>query len=202
MSFLARLDALARSVAHAGAIVGGVLLLLSALVIGVDVFLRYAFVVSVGGSDELSGYALGIAAAWGFSYALLSRSHIRIDTFYTLCPRPLRILLDLAGLAAFALFMFHVSWRGWGVLSQSVTSNAHSISALETPLVVPQAAWVAGLVYFLLVAVLLMARSLAALWRREPEDLARLIGPKAALDEAQEELAGVTRAAQPGRPPA
>jgi len=202
LSLLARLDALARAVAHAGAMIGGLLLLLSALVIGVDVFLRYAFVVSVGGSDELSGYALGIAGAWGFSYALLSRSHIRIDTFYTLCPRPLRILLDLAGLAAFAVFMFHVSWRGWGVLSQSVTSDAHSISALEAPLAIPQAAWVAGLFYFLLVAALLMTRSLAALWRREPEELVRLIGPKAAVEEAQEELAGGTQAAERGRPPA
>jgi TRAP-type C4-dicarboxylate transport system permease small subunit len=191
LNLLARLDALARAAAHAGAMVGGLLLLLSALVIGVDVFLRYAFVVSVGGSDELSGYALGIAGAWGFSYALLSRSHIRIDTFYTLCPRPLRLALDLAGLAGFIVFMFYVAWRGWSVLAQSITSDAHSISALEAPLAVPQAAWVAGLIYFLLVAVLLMVRSVAALWGGEPDKLFRLIGPKAAMEEAQEELAGV-----------
>jgi TRAP-type C4-dicarboxylate transport system permease small subunit len=195
LSLLARLDALARVVAHAGAVIGGALLLLSALVIGVDVFLRYVFVVSVGGSDELSGYALGIAGAWGFSYALLSRSHIRIDTVYRPCPRALRILLDLGGLAAFMLFMFYVAWRGWGVLAQSVTSNARSISALEAPLALPQAAWVAGLIYFLLVAALLMARSIDALWRRQPGELLRLIGPKAATDEAQEELAGASRSA-------
>ena len=37
---------------------------------------------TLGGADELSGYALAISSAWGFSSALLSRSHIRIDTVY------------------------------------------------------------------------------------------------------------------------
>jgi TRAP-type C4-dicarboxylate transport system permease small subunit len=193
LSLLARLDALARALAHASAVIGGSLLLLSALVIGVDVFLRYVFVVSVGGSDELSGYALGIAGAWGFSYTLLSRSHIRIDTVYAHCPRAVRILLDLVGLGCFMLFMGFVAWRGWGVLSQSITSNAHSISALDTPMAVPQAAWVAGLFYFLLVAALLMLQALAALWRGAPERVFQLIGSKGAMDEAQEELAGVNQ---------
>ena len=168
--------------------------MLSALIIGVDIFLRYFFALSVGGSDELSGYALGIAGAWGFSYALLSRSHIRIDTIYTHCPRPVRAAIDLAGLASFMVFMGYVGWRGWGVLSQSIISNAHSISALETPLVVPQAAWVAGLAYFLLVAALLLVRSLAALWAGDTAKLFGLIGSKAAMEEAQEELAGAKEA--------
>ena len=189
-----RLDRIARAIAHAGAIVGGALLMLSALIIGVDIFLRYFFARSVGGSDELSGYALGIAGAWGFSYALLSRSHIRIDTVYSHCSRSVRALLDLVGLASFMVFMGYVTWRGWGVLSQSSISNAHSISALEVPLVVPQAAWVAGLVYFLLVAALLLARSTLALLDGQSGTLFALIGSKAAMEEAQEELAGAKEA--------
>lgn len=182
--------------------VGGSLLLLSALVIGVDIFLRYFFARSVGGSDELSGYALGIAGAWGFSYALLSRSHIRIDTVYSHCPAAARAVLDLVGLVCFMVFMGHVAWRGWGVLSQSITSDAHSISALETPLAVPQAAWVAGLCYFLLVALLLLLRALGALFSGDRAVLFGLIGSKAAMEEAQEELAGAKEAhEEEGRTP-
>jgi TRAP-type C4-dicarboxylate transport system permease small subunit len=191
---MVQLERLARAIARAGAVVGGSLLLAAALIICVDVFLRYFFVLSVGGSDELSGYALGIAASWGFSYALLSRSHIRIDSVYTHCPRRLRALVDLVGLAAFMLFMSYVAWRGWGVLSQSIVSNARSISALETPLVVPQTAWVAGLFYFLLVAALLLARSIVALFKGDLGTLFALIGSKAAVEEAQEELAGARKA--------
>jgi TRAP-type C4-dicarboxylate transport system permease small subunit len=194
-----RFDRLARAIAHAGAIVGGSLLLASALVICVDVCLRYLFALSVGGSDELSGYALGIAGAWGFSYALLSRSHIRIDTVYSHCPAAVRTVLDLVGLACFMVFMSYVAWRGWGVLSQSIASNAHSISALETPLVVPQAAWVAGLFYFLLVALLLLLRSLGALVAGDPAALFKLIGSKAAMEEAQDELVGAREAHQEER---
>lgn len=201
MSLLARLDAVARAIARAGAVVGGLLLLLAALVICVDVFLRYVFALSIGGSDELSGYALGIAGAWGFSYTLLSRSHIRIDTLYTHVPRAWRVALDLAGLGGFILFMSYVAWRGWGVLSQSMISGTRSISALETPVAVPQAVWVAGLIYFLLVAVLLMARSLASLLAGDPDGLFRLIGSKAAMDEAQEELAGVNQMAAQRKEP-
>lgn len=182
--------------------VGGALLLLSAIIICVDVFLRYFFALSVGGSDELSGYALGIAGAWGFSYALLSRSHIRIDTVYARCPVRARAVIDLTGLAAFILFMSYVAWRGWGVLHQSIISGAHSISALETPLVVPQAAWVAGLGYFLLVAAFLLLRSVAALFSGDLATLFRLIGSKAAIEEAQEELAGAKQVhAEAGKTP-
>lgn len=189
-----RLDRAARAIAHAAAMVGGTLLLASALLICADVFLRYFFVVSVGGADELSGYALGIAAAWGFSYALLSRSHVRIDALYTHIPPAARPIIDLAGLAAFMVFMGYVTWRGWGVLNQSIISGARSISALEVPLVVPQTAWVAGLVYFLLVALLLLLRAIVALAGGNRDLAFRLIGSKAAMDEVQEELAGAQQA--------
>lgn len=188
------LDRAARIIARAAAIVGGGLLLASALVICVDVFLRYFFVVSVGGADELSGYALGIAAAWGFSYALLSRSHIRIDALYVHLPAAARPIVDLMGLAGFMVFMGYVAWRGWGVLSQSIASGARSISALEVPLAVPQTAWVAGLVYFLLVALLLLLRAISAVAAGKRELAFRLIGSKAAMDEAREELAGAEQA--------
>ena len=99
-----RLQEVAAGISRAGAIVGGAMLLVASLVVCVDVFLRYAFSMTVGGADELSGYALAIASAWGFSAALLSRSHIRIDTAYVRVPRRARAALDLLSLACFTLF--------------------------------------------------------------------------------------------------
>src|SRR5687767_12299420 len=103
---MGRLQAAAARIARGGAIVGGALLLAAALTICVDIFLRYAFSLTVGGADELSGYALGIASGWGFSAALLSRSHIRIDTVYVrIRSRRGRATLDVLSLVAFALFV-------------------------------------------------------------------------------------------------
>jgi TRAP-type C4-dicarboxylate transport system permease small subunit len=190
-----RLQGVAAGIARAGAIVGGAMLLVASLTICVDIFLRYAFALTVGGADELSGYALAIASAWGFSGALLSRSHIRIDTVYVrVGSRRVRALLDLASVAAFALFMALVAWHGWGVLERSYVSGSRSQSALETPLAVPQGLWFAGLVFCVAVALLLLARALRAYLKGNLADLFAVIGSKSAVAEAEEEISAIEHA--------
>jgi TRAP-type C4-dicarboxylate transport system permease small subunit len=190
-----RLQAIATAISRGGAIVGGALLLIASLAICVDITLRYAFSLTIGGADDLSGYALAISSAWGFSAALLSRSHIRIDTVYVrVRSRAARAALDVLSLASFALFGGLVAWHGWGVLQQSYVSNSHSQSAIEMPLAIPQALWFAGLAFFVAVALLLLARALLALLRRDFDDLFRLIGSKSALAEAKEEISAVAHA--------
>src|SRR6185503_10232327 len=142
-----RLQTIAQGISRVGAIAGGVLLLLAALTICVDITLRYTISRTLGGADELSGYALAIASAWGFSAALLSRSHIRIDTAYVRVGRRTRATLDLLSLAGLTFFFSLVTWHGWGVLRQSWVSDSHSQSEIEMPLVIPHALWVAGLVF-------------------------------------------------------
>src|SRR2546423_14884761 len=65
---------------------GGALVLLAAILIGIDVVLRKLFDTSIGGADELAGYALAIGAAWSLAAALLERAHIRVDSLYVLFP--------------------------------------------------------------------------------------------------------------------
>jgi TRAP-type C4-dicarboxylate transport system permease small subunit len=190
-----RLQALAQGVSRGGAIVGGAMLLLAAVTICIDIVLRYAFSLTVGGADELSGYALGIASAWGFSAALLSRSHIRIDTLYVrVTNRRARAALDLLSLASFALFIALVAWHAWGVLQQSYVSGSRSLSAIEMPLVIPQGLWFAGLAFFVAVALLLLARALFAFLTGDLGKLFELIGSKSAVAEAKEEIIAVERA--------
>jgi TRAP-type C4-dicarboxylate transport system permease small subunit len=182
-------------VSRAGAIVGGAMLLAAAVTICIDIFLRYAFARTVGGADELAGYALAISGAWGLSIALLSRSHIRIDTVYVrVKSRAVRAALDVLSLAAFTVFAALVAWHGWGVLRLSYESGSRSQSALETPLAVPQAVWFAGLAFFVTVALLLLIRALAAWARGDLDGLFRLIGSKSATVEAKEEIAAVEQA--------
>jgi TRAP-type C4-dicarboxylate transport system permease small subunit len=182
-------------VSRAGAIVSGALLLAAAVTICVDIFLRYAFSKTVGGADDLSGYALAIAGAWGLSTALLSRSHIRIDTVYVRVKRrALRAALDVLSLTAFIVFAALVAWHGWGVLRLSFDSGSRSQSALEVPLAIPQAVWFAGLAFFLAVALLLLGRALAAWVRGDLDGLFRLIGSKSAVVEAKEEISAVEQA--------
>jgi TRAP-type C4-dicarboxylate transport system permease small subunit len=183
-----RLHRLAYAVADAGALIGGLLLLAAAVIIGIDIMLRFGFARSIGGADELSGYALAIATAWGLSFTLMHRAHIRIDSLYELFPAWVRAALDVLSLVAFLLFIGLTTWGAWGVLSQSITSKARSISALATPLVVPQALWVAGFVFLMLVLLLLVSEAVAAWMKGDLRRLARLIGSKAVIDEVHEEI--------------
>jgi len=185
---------LAMAVSRIGAIAGGALLLGAALIIGIDVVLRYSFNLTIGGADELSGYALAIASAWGFSHALLHRSHIRVDSFHEQLPSRIRAILDLLAMAGLLGFMALVTWWGWGVLTQSIASNARSISALSTPLAVPQALWVAGLMFLLVIAGVLLIAGGAAYVRGDLARVARLIGPKAAQEEVDEEVLAINEA--------
>jgi TRAP-type C4-dicarboxylate transport system permease small subunit len=195
---MGRLQSIAAGISRVGAIVGGALLLVAAMVICIDITLRYTISKTLGGADELSGYALAIASAWGFSAALLSRSHIRIDTVYVRMRPGIRAILDILSLAAFTFFISLVAWHGWGVVRQSYESGSHSLSELETPVVLPQIMWLAGLVFFVAVAALLLVRSLHALLTGNLPRLFELIGSKSAVVEAEEEVRATEHAMKQG----
>lgn len=187
-----RLQAAAEGISRIGAIIGGAMLLVASVLICIDITLRYTMSVTLGGADEISGYALAISSAWGFSAALLSRSHIRIDTAYVrLKSIKVRALLDLISLATLMGFFGMVTWYAWGVVKQSWVSDSHSLSAIEAPLVIPQGLWFAGLLFFVLLCALLLVRGLLAFMSGDYPGLFALIGSKSALAEAEEEIAAV-----------
>ncbi len=188
-----RLQTIAEGISRVGAVVGGAMLLVAALVICIDIALRYTLSWTVGGADELSGYALAISSAWGFSAALLTRSHIRIDTVYVRVRTRVRAALDLLSLACFIFFFSLVTWHAWGVLQQSYTSDSHSLSEIQMPLIVPQGLWVLGLVFFVAVSLLLLARGLRAFVLGDLDGFFALIGSKSAVAEAEEEIINVER---------
>lgn len=170
---------------------GGALVLLAAILIGVDVVLRVVFNRSIGGADELSGYALAIGTVWSLGAALLDRAHIRIDSLYILFPTPLRLALDVMGLVLFIAFFALVTWHGIGVLQQSIQSGSHSQSALETPLIIPQLLWIAGLVAFLVTGLVLLIHALILAMRGDASAMAKAIGTKSAEEEVEEEIAAL-----------
>ena len=179
---------LAARLAQLGTWFGGGLLVVASVIIGVEVIIRKLFNLSISGADELSGYAMAIGSAWAFSFALLRRAHIRIDSLYVLLPLPVRALLDILGLVAFGGFMALIAWFGWGVLEQSIVSGTRSMSALSVPLVIPQALWIAGLLLFVAVVLLLLVRAFGLLIARDYAGIQRLIGSRSATEEVAEEL--------------
>lgn len=177
-----------RRVARLGLWGGGALIMLAAVLIGIDVLMRKFLNRSIGGADELAGYALAIGTAWSLGAALLDRAHIRIDSLYVLFPQKLRLVLDAVAVLLLVGFFALTAWHGLGVVSQSWISSSRSQSALETPTVIPQALWIAGLAVFVLVGVLLLLQAARLALAGDLNAVARLISTRSAAEEVEEEI--------------
>ncbi len=167
---------------------GGALVLLAAVLIGIDVLMRKVVARSIGGADELAGYALAIGTAWGLGATLLDRAHIRIDSLYVLLPQKLRLVLDVVAIVLLVGFFALTTWHGLEVVSQSWTSGSRSQSALETPTVIPQVLWIAGLAAFVAVGVLLLLQALRTALSGNLRDAANLISTRSAEEEVEDEI--------------
>ena len=182
-----RLIAFATVVSRAGTWFGGALVVIAAIIVAVDVVLRAAFSVTIGGSDELSGYALAVASAFAFALALIDRAHVRIDTLYTLLPVRAAAAFDLLAMAAMVSLATFLAMQGWRVFAQSWSLGARALTQLNTPLSGPQALWVAGLAWFALVSILLMLRALVLLVQGDAAGVRGLLGTKTAAEELADE---------------
>lgn len=167
---------------------GGALLLAGAVIVSVDVLARKFFSVSLGGADELSGYAFAIGTAWSFAFVVLARGNVRVDALYSRLPAGPAALLDLLALLALVAFAGVVTWYGWDVLAGSFERGARSNSALAVPLWVPQLLWWLGYAAFVGVLLLLIARITLALARRDFAAVARLAGARSTEEDAQGEI--------------
>lgn len=168
---------------------GGALLFLAAFTVSVDVVLRKLFTVSLGGADELSGYAFAIGTAWAFAFALLRRANVRVDALYQHLPLKFCALLDILALLALGWFVAYLAYFGWQVLETSWSLSARSNSALKMPLWIPQALWFAGLAAFVTTLALLLARSLAALLAGDWQAIHDLVGARSVREDAEDEAA-------------
>lgn len=184
----------ARRGSTAAAIAGGGLILAAAGLVSVDVLLRKFARVTLGGADELSGYALAIGATWSFAYVLLNRGNVRIDALYQHLPKALAAVCDVLAVLALLGFVSVVTWYGFGVLSESWRIGARSNSALAVPLFVPQALWWLGYAWFVVCAVLQLVRALLPFASGDWTGVNHLIGARSIVEEAAEEVASALHA--------
>ncbi|MCW5659896.1 MAG: TRAP transporter small permease subunit [Burkholderiaceae bacterium] len=191
----------ARRLAHAGALAGGLLILAAALLVSVDVTLRKLANTTLGGADELSGYALAIGSTWSFAFVLLARGHVRIDALVQHLPRRLAAACDLLALAGLLAFASLIAWHGAGVLAQSWSLGARSNSSLAVPLALPQALWWIGYAGFVVCAALLLLRAAASMLAGDLSAANRLIGARSVQEEAADELANAMAARKAGATP-
>jgi len=137
--------------------VSGTIVLLTAVMIAIEVVLRKVFVVSMGGADEISTYALAICCSWSFGFALFRKAHIRIDLLYYRFPPAIRHSLDIVSLLFFAIYTLLLSYFGFIVFHTSWIRESVANTPLSTPLWIPQGIWLLGIWGFTLSVLLILA---------------------------------------------
>ena len=192
MGLLDRLIHRTGAVCRAGALICGGLCVLVSFVIAFAVVMRKVFNVSIVGADEISSFVLAASCSWGFAFALLHRAHVRVESLQLILPRRLCAILDIVGLILLGAFVAVIAWYAASVLALSIDMGALA-DMLDLPLWFPQTFWVAGFVVSVVLAVLLLIRSLIAFIAGDLAALQALIGSRSAIDEAAQEKSRVGR---------
>ena len=140
---------------------------------------------SFGGTDEVAGYVMAAITTWGLSYALLERAHVRIDVLRGVMQTAGKIFLDMVSLLSLAFVAVVLAVQSWHVLERTIQNDARANTPLETPLIIPQALWFGGLVWFALMASLLVLVACLAIVRRETALVEQSIGLQSELEGAE-----------------
>lgn len=164
------------------------------LLICFDILARRLLGFSTEATTEVTGYLMAIGMSWGMAGTLLERGHVRIDVLVQKMPLKLRVWLHLASLAALLVSTGFFVYGAVSLSRDSLTFGSTDLSALHTPLVVPQGLWAAGLALLLLAGIALGARAVVQLLRGDADGMDRMLMARTYVDEAAETLEAVAEA--------
>ncbi|MEI2384467.1 TRAP transporter small permease subunit [Breoghania sp. JC706] len=157
------------------AVVVGLLFLLCAATVLVDIVLR-RLGASFGGTDEISGYVMAIASAWGMGFAMLELAHVRIDILRAQVNRIGRCVLDLFAMLVLSGTISAIAVGCWPVVERSLRNASRANTPLETPLALVQVPWLAGWVWFAVMAWLTFVAALVLVLQGRFEESEFAIG--------------------------
>lgn len=174
-------------------IVFGVMMISLSLAVAAETILRKFFSFSLGGIDELGGYAIAIAAPLSFTVALIGRAHIRINQLTQHFPRKLQAVLDVVAvlsLALLAIFFFYFTVR---TVAETQAYKSIAQTPWATPLIWPQSIWLVTSIAFPLAAIILSARAVRMLLRGDWTGIRKSFGTVSAEEELEAELEDLKR---------
>lgn len=156
-----------------------------------DVVARRFLGFSSGATTEWTGYLMAISMTWGLAGTLYERGHVRIDVLVQKMPLRVRVWLHLLSLLALLVASGFFAWGAVSVAMDSWTFGSEDLSALHTPLVIPQGLWAAGLALFLLSVVALAMRAVHQLATGRRDEMDAMLMARTYVDEAAETLEAI-----------
>lgn len=166
------------------ALLVGIGLLFCAGFVLTDIILRQIGT-SLGGTEEIAGYAMALATSWGMSYTLLELGHVRIDLLRSRGNAFWRSVMDVFSMCVVSAVVITIAIKAWPVVERSLKNGSTANTPLETPLIWVQMPWFAGWVWFALMSSLTTLAALSLLLKRRHSDTERVIGAFAEQDSLQ-----------------
>ena len=166
----------------------GLIFVALSLVLAFETAVRKLFNFSLQGADELGGYALAVGATIAFSMALLARTHVRVDVFHARMPPRVQIFLNWLSSVSMAAFGGLMAWLAWFVIQDSQSYKSVSQTPWATPLVIPQSAWLFGLIIFGILATGVAVYASFLLAKGRTSEVNALLNPRSSDEELEEEL--------------
>ena len=173
-----------RAINKGGALLVGLGLLACAGFVLTDIILRQIGT-SLGGTDEIAGYAMALATSWGMAYTLLELGHVRIDLLRSRANSFKRALFDVFSMIVTSGVVILIAIKAWPVVERSLVNGSRANTPLETPLAFVQVPWFAGWVWFAVMSTLVTLAALSLLAKRRHEETESIIGAFAEAETLQ-----------------
>ena len=167
---------------------GGILLLIAAVLVSSEVISRKFLTIVYSGSDEIGSYLFAVGTTWSLAHVLVTRGHVRIDALYAVFPLRLRAFFDIAALVLLGLVAFTMLDRGFDLMYTNYIEWNRSNTPLRTPLALPQIPWLFGLGLFFFSIVVAFVRTLIALGRGDYVTANKTAGVASQDEEIESEL--------------
>jgi TRAP-type C4-dicarboxylate transport system permease small subunit len=175
------------------AIVFGTMMLVLSALVAVETIVRKVLGISLGGVDELSGYAIAVGAPLAFTVALIEQSHIRINLLHMRMSSGAQAVLNLISallLAALSIYLFVFTVR---TVQETQLYGSIAQTPWATPLIWPQTIWLVSMGLFALCSVVLAIRAALLAARADWQGLKRDFGPETVEEELEAELSDLER---------
>jgi TRAP-type C4-dicarboxylate transport system permease small subunit len=179
------------AVARFCAWLGGVMLLIAAVLVSTEVISRKLLTYAYSGSDEWAAYLFAVGTSLSLAHVLVTRGHIRIDALYAHLPQWLRPILDIVALIGLGILAYTLVDSGWQLVYENIEEEVRANTPLRTPLAIPQVPWLFGFALFLLAIVLALFRSILALLRGDLATVSQTAGVASQDEEIESELKGL-----------
>ena len=97
-----------------------ILMVIMAVLLNVQVFMRYVMRSSLSWTEELARYVFIWLVYIGISYGAKISKHLRMEAGLDLFPKKWRPFVLLAADAFFFCFAVYISYRGWDVVQRQI----------------------------------------------------------------------------------